>query len=195
MFDIGFFELALIALVLLVVMGPEKLPEVARQGAFMVRKLRTWLTDMKSEMNAQDSEGMASLKQATREIADLKASISQMGQDVMTEVESAGEEVQNSVAEVEDELLELDNQSYFEALVNEDVEPQLLADEVAGKPEEKPSKKKSSSTPRSKAVNKKPAAVKRKKATTNKKATASNKAKAKPAKPKAKTNAKKKDAK
>ena len=200
MFDIGFFELALIALVLLVVMGPEKLPEVARQGAFMVRKLRTWLTDMKSEMNAQDSEGMASLKQATREIADLKASISQMGQDVMTEVESAGEEVQNSVAEVEDELLELDNQSYFEALINEDVEPQLLADEVAGKPEEKPSKKKSSSTSRSKAVNKKPAAAKRKKATTNKKAitnkkvTASSKAKAKPAKPKAKTNAKKKDA-
>ena len=123
MFDIGFFELALIGLVLLVVMGPEKLPEVARQGASMLRKVRTFINNMKSEMDAQDPEGMASLKQATKEIAELKASISQMGNDVMTEMESVGDDVQSSVADMDEELLALDNQSYFEALINEDSEP------------------------------------------------------------------------
>ena len=141
MFDIGFFELALIGLVLLIVMGPEKLPDVARQGAFVVRKLRLWLTDMKSEMNAHDSEGMASLNQATREISELKASISQIGQDVMTEVKGVGEDMQGSFESIEDELIEADNGYSYSEYVPDYVDPELLDDDVAGKPEEDTIKK------------------------------------------------------
>jgi len=38
MFDIGFFELLVIGVVLLVVMGPDRLPEVARQAAFVIKR-------------------------------------------------------------------------------------------------------------------------------------------------------------
>lgn len=141
MFDIGFFEIAVIGVVLLVVMGPEKLPEVARQGAFFVRKARAWLTDMKSEMDTQTDGGLSSFKEATREIAELKASISKMGQDVMAEVDETSNKIQDSVADVENDYADLDAESYFNKLINEDVEPSLVDDEVAGKPEKKVTKK------------------------------------------------------
>lgn len=191
MFDIGFFELALIGLVLLVVMGPEKLPEVARQGAFMVRKLRTWLTGMKAEMNAQSPEGMASLQQAKREIAELKSSLSQMGQDVMTEMEGIGEDMQSSVADIEDELLEMENGYYDSEQATDYAEPELLDDEVAGKPEKKPSAKKQTKSAPKKTISKKRISAKSKKAAVNKEASKKTSAK----KPKVKANAKKENAK
>ena len=40
MFDVGFWELLIIAVVALLVLGPERLPEVAKQAAFFVRKAR-----------------------------------------------------------------------------------------------------------------------------------------------------------
>ncbi len=135
MFDIGFFELALIGVVLLIVMGPEKLPEVARQGAFFVRKIRGWVTDIRSEMDMKDDGGLSSLREATREIADLKASLAQMGQDVMTEVEDVSGSVKDAVAGVEDNMSELDPESYFQQLINDDVEVSPIDDVVAGKPE------------------------------------------------------------
>ena len=191
MFDVGFFELALIGLVLLVVMGPEKLPEVARQGAFMVRKLRTWLTSMKTEMNAQNPEGMASLQQAKREIAELKSSLSQMGQDVMTEMEGIGEDMQSPVADIEDELLEMENGYYDSEQATDYAEPELLDDEVAGKPEKKPSAKKQTKSAPKKTISKKRISAKSKKAAVNKEASKKTSAK----KPKVKANAKKENAK
>ncbi len=170
MFDIGFFELALIGVVLLVVMGPEKLPEVARQGAFFIRKLRNWLTDMKSEMDTQSDGGLSSLKEATREIAELKASITKMGQDVMTEVDEASNKMQDSVADVENDFSGLNAEEYFNKLVNDDVEPSLVDDAVPGKPEKVVAKKASTKAP-AKTTAKKASSTKAPKKTATKKVT------------------------
>ena len=53
MFDIGFWELFIIAIVLLLVLGPERLPEVAKQAAFFIRKARNGLYRLRSEMDAE----------------------------------------------------------------------------------------------------------------------------------------------
>lgn len=83
MFDIGFFELLVIGVVLLIVMGPEKLPEVAKQAAFLVRKVRQGMFRLRSEMRG-DMEGtpFADFQNAKQEIADLKRDIRQMGSDL-----------------------------------------------------------------------------------------------------------------
>lgn len=137
MFDIGFVELALIALVLLIVVGPEKLPEVVRQGAFFMRKMSAWLTNVKSEMEMQDPAAINTLKDATREIAELKATMAKMGQEVLTDVKDVGSQMQSSMKDIEDELLSQDPREYFDQLANEDIQPRLLDDEIAGKPVEK----------------------------------------------------------
>jgi sec-independent protein translocase protein TatB len=58
MFDIGFWELCLVALVGLLVIGPEKLPKAARIAGFWVGKTRnivaTIKTEIKEELQAEE---------------------------------------------------------------------------------------------------------------------------------------------
>lgn len=53
MFDIGFWELAVIAVVALLVIGPERLPRVARIAGFWVGRARRTLASVKSEIDRE----------------------------------------------------------------------------------------------------------------------------------------------
>ena len=56
MFDIGFWELCLIGLVSLLVIGPEKLPKVARIAGFWVGKTRNMVAVVKEEIKEEFKE-------------------------------------------------------------------------------------------------------------------------------------------
>ncbi|WP_428353070.1 Sec-independent protein translocase protein TatB [Methyloprofundus sp.] len=56
MFDIGFWELCLIGLVSLLVIGPEKLPKVARITGFWVGKTRHMVASVKEEIKEELKE-------------------------------------------------------------------------------------------------------------------------------------------
>ena len=88
MFDIGFWELLVIAVVLLLVMGPERLPEVAKQAAFLVRKARQGMFRLRSEMqNELDGTPFGELEKAKQEMRDLKNDIRQFGRDLADSAE------------------------------------------------------------------------------------------------------------
>jgi sec-independent protein translocase protein TatB len=53
MFDIGFSELVVIALVALVVLGPERLPRAARFAGLWVRRARAHWYSVKSELEQE----------------------------------------------------------------------------------------------------------------------------------------------
>lgn len=53
MFDIGFSELVVIALVALVVLGPERLPKAARLAGLWVRRARAHWYAVKSEFEQE----------------------------------------------------------------------------------------------------------------------------------------------
>ncbi len=53
MFDVGFWELVLIAVVALVVIGPERLPKVARIAGMWVGRARRTLASVKSEIDRE----------------------------------------------------------------------------------------------------------------------------------------------
>lgn len=90
MLDIGFWELLIIAIVLLLVMGPERLPEVAKQAAFIVRKVRNSLYRFKNEMQAEmDGTPFEDLQKAKQEVSDLKNDIKQIGKDFVDSAEQA----------------------------------------------------------------------------------------------------------
>jgi sec-independent protein translocase protein TatB len=50
MFDVGIPELMVLALVALFVFGPDRLPDVARQAARLVKQLRVTVTQAKSQL-------------------------------------------------------------------------------------------------------------------------------------------------
>lgn len=53
MFDIGFSELMVIALVALVVIGPERLPGVARTVGHLLGRLQRYVADVKADINRE----------------------------------------------------------------------------------------------------------------------------------------------
>lgn len=53
MFDVGFSELVLIALVALLVFGPERLPSLVRETTLWIRKIRGLVTDAKTEIDRE----------------------------------------------------------------------------------------------------------------------------------------------
>jgi sec-independent protein translocase protein TatB len=53
MFDFAFSEMVIVAVVGLIVLGPERLPKVARQAGQWLGKLQRYVADVKSDINRQ----------------------------------------------------------------------------------------------------------------------------------------------
>lgn len=53
MFEVGFSELCMLGLVALLVIGPEKLPKVARLAGFWLGKTRTMIASVKAEIKEE----------------------------------------------------------------------------------------------------------------------------------------------
>ena len=53
MFDIGFSELLVIGVVALIVIGPERLPRVARTIGHLAGRLQRYVADVKSDINRE----------------------------------------------------------------------------------------------------------------------------------------------
>ena len=53
MFDIGFSEMVVIGLVALIVIGPERLPRVARTLGHLMGRLQRYVADVKADINRE----------------------------------------------------------------------------------------------------------------------------------------------
>lgn len=71
MFDIGFLELILIAIVALVVIGPEKLPGAVRTGAVYLRRIKRSFNDIRREVEQElhNDAVMQELKQTREQVS------------------------------------------------------------------------------------------------------------------------------
>jgi sec-independent protein translocase protein TatB len=95
MFDIGFSELVLIALLALIVLGPKRLPEVARTAGRWLGKLRRFMTDVKQdfdrELRGSELEELRKLKQELNETRRLmEESSSQLYRNISDGLEAGG---------------------------------------------------------------------------------------------------------
>ncbi|MHC9083626.1 Sec-independent protein translocase protein TatB [Luteimonas sp. RIT-PG2_3] len=89
MFDIGFSEIVVIAVVALIVLGPERLPKAARFAGLWVRRARAQWYSVKSEfereMAAEDLK--RSLDEAKQTLRDVETKIRAASEDAQREVE------------------------------------------------------------------------------------------------------------
>ena len=70
MFDVGFWEICVIGLVSLLVIGPEKLPKVARLTGFWVGKTQSMVRSVKAEI--QEELYAEELRQTLKENSGLE---------------------------------------------------------------------------------------------------------------------------
>lgn len=67
MFDLGFSELVVIAIVLLVVVGPERLPGVARTAGHLFGRAQRYITDVKADIRREmQIDELKKLQEQTR---------------------------------------------------------------------------------------------------------------------------------
>ena len=69
MFEIGFWELVMVGVVALIVVGPEQLPGLARKAGFWLGKARRMIAEVKADVDRELH--FEELKQTLRQQADL----------------------------------------------------------------------------------------------------------------------------
>lgn len=95
MFDIGISEIMVIAVVALVVIGPERLPRVARTIGTLLGRAQRYVNDVKAEVNREME--LEELRKLQTQMQDAARSIEQ-------QVSTAGAEVQSAVVSAEQQL-------------------------------------------------------------------------------------------
>lgn len=94
MFEIGFWELVVIGVVALIVVGPEQLPGLARKAGLWVGKARRMVAEVKAEVDRELhlEELKQSLRQQTglNEVQDLADRVKAARREIQEELEDLG---------------------------------------------------------------------------------------------------------
>lgn len=124
MFDIGFSELLLIALVTLLVMGPERLPQAVRSISLWLGRLKQMLATARRDL--EQEVGMDDIRQQLH------------NEQVMRELNESKEQLEESYNQAFDKSLEMTSENPFEAPA-EDKKPLASADkEPSASPNKEP---------------------------------------------------------
>lgn len=113
MFDIGFSELMVIGIVALVVIGPERLPKVARTLGHLLGRAQRYVNDVKSDINremqldelkklqAQVADSARSLEDTVRKEYDsVRTTFATPVQDAIADLEANARKIEQDVAAV-----------------------------------------------------------------------------------------------
>jgi sec-independent protein translocase protein TatB len=95
MFDIGFSELVVIAVVALIVIGPERLPKAARTMGHLFGRLQRYVNDVKADINRE---------MELDELRKLQQQVQGAAREIETSVTGAARDLESGVRSVEDEL-------------------------------------------------------------------------------------------
>jgi sec-independent protein translocase protein TatB len=101
MFDIGFSEVVVIAVVALIVIGPERLPKAARTMGLLFGRLQRYVGDVKADISREmELDELRKLqKQVQGAAQEFKSSVESAAQNVHTEVRSVEEQLNAAAAE------------------------------------------------------------------------------------------------
>jgi sec-independent protein translocase protein TatB len=95
MFDVGFSEIVVIAVVALIVIGPEKLPKTARTLGHLFGRLQRYVNDVKADINREIE---------LDELRKLQQQVKTAATDFQSSVTSAVQKMESGVRAVESDL-------------------------------------------------------------------------------------------
>lgn len=91
MFEIGFWEMVLVGVVAMIVVGPERLPGLARTAGLWLGKARRMVADVKAEVDRELH--LEEIKQSLREQGHL-TEINDIKQDLANRVKAIQQDIQ-----------------------------------------------------------------------------------------------------
>jgi sec-independent protein translocase protein TatB len=106
MIEISLGKLVLLALIALIVLGPEKLPQAARTAGALMRRLRMGWESVRAEVERELE--IEELKRTAREAAAraeaMQAEMNKAARDTREQVSSAATDVRSSIEDVQKDL-------------------------------------------------------------------------------------------
>ena len=120
MFDIGFSELVVVGVVALIVIGPERLPKVARTAGHLLGRFQRYAASVKSDISRE------------MQMEELR----KVGEDFKESVESTVSEVQSQANVVDDYLK--DELGYSDKALARQTDPEAEWDEAPVAPADLP---------------------------------------------------------
>ncbi len=99
MFDIAFSELLVIGVVALVVIGPERLPKVARTLGILFGRLQRYVSQVKSDINRE-----MELSELSKVKSEFEGAAREFQRDIETKVNDAQRDIREVEAEIDRQL-------------------------------------------------------------------------------------------
>jgi sec-independent protein translocase protein TatB len=108
MFDVGFSELFVLAIIALVVLGPEKLPHAARMAGAWIGRIRRTIINVQADI--ENEVASSEMRERIRkEMAKAEAAKQQLSTDIMQSVNAPSSE-RSAKANESDAVKASDNQ-------------------------------------------------------------------------------------
>ena len=95
MFDVGFSELIVIGVVALVVIGPERLPRVAKTAGILVGRLQRYVAQVKSDIHREIEAS---------ELSKVKSEFESAARSFETDVQAKALEVEREIRDAQGEV-------------------------------------------------------------------------------------------
>lgn len=99
MFDLSFFKLVVVAVVALIVLGPERLPKVARTAGILFSRLQRYASSVKADISRE-----LELEELRRLRKEVEESARQIERTVKQELHSVEQAVQQPAETIEQEI-------------------------------------------------------------------------------------------
>ena len=111
MFDIGIWELCLIAVVALLVVGPERLPRVAFEAGKLFGKLQRFVRNARMELEREfhNYEIKQTIAEQKEQLKDLATSAEQAGKAVKEELQKSSEQIPGAQTKVTESSNQAEN--------------------------------------------------------------------------------------
>jgi len=89
MFDIGFFELCIIGVVALLVLGPERLPHAARTAGMWIGRAKRMMSQVKRDIDEElRQEELGELREAKESLSQTRESMNAFKEELNKQVDS-----------------------------------------------------------------------------------------------------------
>jgi len=102
MFDVGFSELIVIGIVALVVIGPERLPKVARTAGLLLGRVQRYVSDVKADISRE-----MQLDELKKMQSDVQESARDFERSIAGEVQAIEQGVEQAVGSVKADMTDM----------------------------------------------------------------------------------------
>ncbi len=125
MFDISFAEVLIIAVVALVVIGPERLPKTVRTLGHLMGRAQRYVSEIKADV--QREMELEELRKVQQSVQGISQDIEKSVQSAVQETEKTVKQAEGSVREIESELNRIANDKPVEQTAANDAAPAVTA--------------------------------------------------------------------